>query len=131
MQLNSVPNPKPPPPNPGVENLKSLKSESMSFGFLVPNKEPEEPVVEEKPITGKDIFQGLNTLVPDLKVNPFSLKDVQAKEQEDSGSALKLDIETQAQQNTSVSNPGPFDLMDLLSDEAFKQQAPVIAQNQA
>ena len=69
--------------------------------------------------------------MPDLKVNPFSLKDVQAKEQEDSGSALKLDIETQAQQNTSVSNPGPFDLMDLLSDEPFKQQAPVIAQNQA
>lgn len=80
MQLNSVPDPKPPPPNPGVENLKSFNSEPMTFGFLVGNNAPEQPVVEEKPITGKDIFQGLNTIVPDLQVSPFSLKDAKARE---------------------------------------------------
>ena len=51
---------------------------------------PEEPVQEEKPIKSEDIFQGLNTIVPDLKVSPFSLKDVKDKE-ESMDSAQNID----------------------------------------
>ena len=68
MQLNSVPQPKPPPPNPGVENLKGSDSkEPMSFGFLS-TKPPveEEEVIPEKPVRSEDIFSGLSNLEPSI-----------------------------------------------------------------